>query len=96
MIGILMICSPYIVVLFFAYCVFNLIETGSLPDFKREKNKKIKSLKRELRRVKKLEWQTIDWNMVKKYRKRIEEIEDLIQEEVDRELGINKKNSPWE
>ena len=96
MIGVLMICLPYIVVLFFAYCVFNLAETGSLPDFKREKNKKIKSLKRELRRVKKLEWQTVDWNMVKKYRKRIEEIENLIQEEVDRELGINKKNSPWE
>lgn len=28
--------------------------------------------------------------------KRINEIEDLIQQEVDRELGINKKNSPWE
>ena len=96
MIRVLMFCLPFIAALFSLYCLFNLIETGSLPDFKREKNKKIKSLKRELRRVKKLEWQTVDWNMVKKYRKRIEEIENLIQEEVDRELGINKKNSPWE
>ena len=96
MIRFLMFCLPFITVLLFLYCAFNLIETGSLPDLKREKNKKIRSLKRELRRVQKLEWQSVDWDMVKKYRKRIEEIEDLIQEEVDRELGINKKNSPWE
>ena len=94
MIRVLMFCLPFVLGLFLLYFAFHLIEIGSLPDFKREKNKKIKSLKRELRRVKKLEWETVDWNMVKKYRKRIEEIEDLIQEEVDRELGINKKNSP--
>ena len=96
MIRVLMLCSPYIVVLFFTYCIFNLIETGSLPDFKREKNKKIKILKKELRRVQRLEFNCFDWEMMNKCKMRINEIEDLIQEEVDRELGINKKNSPWE
>ena len=96
MIRFLMFCLPFALGLFLLYSAFHLIESGSLPDFKREKNKKIRSLKRELRRVQKLEWQSYDSKLCKKYTARIEEIEDLIQEEVDRELGINKKNSPWE
>lgn len=96
MIRVLMLCSQYIVVLFFTYCIFNLIETGSLPDFKREKNKKIRGLKKELRRVQKLELQSCDLKLCEKYKIRIEEIENLIQEEINKELGINERNSPWE
>ena len=96
MIRFLMFCLPFVLISFFLYCAFHFIEYGNLPDFKREKNKKIRDLKKELRRVQQLEYSCYDWNMVKKYKKRINEIEDLIQQEVDRELGINKKNSPWE
>ena len=96
MISFLMFCTPFVVGLFSIYCMFYLIENGQLPNFKREKNKKIRDLKKELRRVQQLEYSCYDWDMVKKYKKRINEIEDLIQQEVDQELGINKKNSPWE
>ena len=73
-----------------------LIVNGQLPNFKREKNKKIRDLKKELRRVQQLEYNCYDLKMIKKYKKRINEIEDLIQKEVDQEIGINKKNNPWE
>ena len=50
MIRFLMFCLPFVLISFFLYCAFHFIEYGNLPDFKREKNKKIRGLKKKLQR----------------------------------------------
>ena len=81
--------------LFFALC---MAATGIPPFPVIGKTKRIRELKGELRRLKALEERCYNAELSAKYIKRIIEIEDLIQKEIDKELGINQpnKNSPWE